>query len=383
MARTLKSDKTLFLATLLLVGTSMVMVYSASAVQAMAEYQSQAFFLYKQAAWAALGLMTMLVVMRVDYRQYRRPAVIWSLVAVAAVLLVAVFLFPARNNAQRWITFGSVSMQPSELAKLAAILFTVAVLDRRMHRVNHVGYALAPIAIVAGGLATLIVIEPDLGSAAVLVGVVVTVVFAAGLSYRYLFGTVLVLVPVLGAFLIGSDFRRRRIATFLNPWADPLGDGYQITNSLIAIGSGGLIGKGLGGGLQKLYYIPEPHTDFIYAVIAEEFGLIGTTLTLLCFVLIAWRGFRASLVAPDRFGALLALGLTSMIVLQACVNVSVVISLLPTKGIPLPFVSSGGSSLIANLIAMGVLLNISQQATAPAGATPARRTDWDFRGQEA
>jgi len=170
---------------------------------------------------------------------------------------------------------------------------------------------------------------------------------------------------------------------FLDPWSDPLGDGYQIINSLVAVGSGGWFGKGLMDGIQKLYYIPEPHTDFILAVIGEELGLVGTTVTLVCFAVIAWRGLRASLVAPDRFGALLALGLTMMIVLQACVNMSVVIKLLPTKGIPLPFVSSGGSSLLANLVAMGILLNISQQATVTSGATPAKRSDWAFRGQEA
>jgi cell division protein FtsW len=381
MARTLKSDKTLFLTTLLLVGTSVVMVYSASAIQAMT--QSQAMSLYKQAAWAVIGVMTMLVVMRVDYRVYRRPAIIWSLLGITVVLLLSVFFFEARNGAHRWITIGPVSLQPSELAKLAAILFTVALLDGRMHRVNDVRSVLGPIAIVVGGLASLIVSEPDLGSAAVLVGVVLAIVFAAGLSYRYLFGTALVLTPVVAAFLLGVGYRRRRIMTFLDPWSDQLGEGYQITNSLMAVGSGGVFGKGLGEGVQKLFYLPEPHTDFIYAVLAEEFGLIGTTLLLLCFALIAWRGLRAAVVAPDRFGALLALGLTMMIVLQACVNVSVVISLLPTKGIPLPFISAGGSSLVANLVAMGILLNISQQATAPAGATPVRRSDWSFQEQEA
>ncbi len=383
MARTLKSDRMLFLPTLLLVGMSVVMVYSASALQAHAQNQGAAFFLVKQVAWAVLGLMLMLIVMRVDYRQYRQPAVIWSLLGAAVVLLIAVFFFESKNGAHRWLAVGPLSFQPSELAKLAAILFTVALLDRRMHRVNDLSYALAPIGLMTVGLSTLILIEPDLGTAAVLVGVVVTIAFVAGLSYRYLFGTAMVLLPVVTAFLLAAPWRRDRIIAFWNPWADPLGDGYQITNSLIAVGSGGWFGVGLMDGIQKLYYIPEPHTDFILAVIGEELGLLGTTFTLLCFGLIAWRGLRASLVAPDRFGALLALGLTMMIVLQACVNISVVINLMPTKGIPLPFVSSGGSSLLVNLVAMGVLLNISQQARAPVGATPTRRSDWGLRGQEA
>ena len=383
MARTLKSDKMLFLPTLLLVGMSVVMVYSASALQAHADNQGAAFFLVKQMAWAVMGITLMLVVMRVDYRQYRQPAVIWSLLAVAIVLLIAVFFFERKNGAHRWIALGPLSFQPSEFAKLAAILFTVALLDRRMHRVNDLWYALAPIGLMTVGLSSLILMEPDLGTAAVLVGVVVTIAFVAGLSYRYLFGTAMVLLPVLTAFLVGSDWRWRRLMAFLNPWDDPQGAGYQLANSLIAVGSGGWFGRGLMDGIQKLYYIPEPHTDFILAVIGEELGLLGTTFTLLCFGFIAWRGLRASLVAPDRFGALLALGLTMMIVLQACVNISVVIQLMPTKGIPLPFVSSGGSSLLTNLIAMGVLLNISQQTRTPVGATPTRRSDWSLRGQEA
>jgi cell division protein FtsW len=187
--------------------------------------------------------------------------------------------------------------------------------------------------------------------------------FAAGLSYRYLFGSMLLLLPVVMVLIVTADYRLRRILSFLDPWKYELGDGFQIIQSLLAIGSGGVFGKGLMAGVQKLYYIPEPHTDFIYAVIAEEFGLIGTTLTLACFVLIAWRGLRVSLLAPDRFGALLALGVTLMIVLQAFVNISVVTAIAPTKGIPLPFVSNGGSSLLINMIAMGILLNVSQQVS--------------------
>jgi cell division protein FtsW len=184
------------------------------------------------------------------------------------------------------------------------------------------------------------------------------------------------------ALVLTSDYRRRRWTTFLNPEADPLGDGFQILQSLFAIGSGGVFGKGLMAGIQKLYYIPEPHTDFIYAVIAEELGLVGTTLTLVCFAFIGWRGLRTALLAPDRFGALLALGLTMMVVLQAFVNISVVTALLPTKGIPLPFVSNGGSSLLINLVAMGILLNISQQSSATA-TIPNRQSNWTFGGQEA
>ncbi|MCC7008716.1 MAG: putative lipid II flippase FtsW [Acidobacteria bacterium] len=385
MARTLKSDKLLFLATLLLVSVSVVMVYSASAVQAAARYQAASWFLYKQLAWAVLGITVMLVVMRRDYHEYRRPALIWSLVALAAGLLVLVFFFNPRNGTYRWITLAGVAtLQPSELAKLVIVLFTAAVLDRRMHRVNDPAFALLPIGAVTFGLTALVLAEPDFGTSAVIVGIVVVMLFTAGLAYRYLIWTAVVLVPAAAVFVLESSYRRRRLMTFLDPWQDPLGDGFQIIHSLYAVGSGGLLGRGLMAGIEKLYYIPEPHTDFIYAVIAEELGLVGTTLTLACFVLIAWRGLRASLLAPDRFGSLLALGLTSMIALQAFVNISVVTKLLPTKGIPLPFVSNGGSSLLINLVAMGILLNISQQGSPGAVPAAARRvSDWTLEGQGA
>jgi cell division protein FtsW len=188
-------------------------------------------------------------------------------------------------------------------------------------------------------------------------------VFAAGVSYRYVVGAVLCGLPVIYFMLMGAAYRRRRLMAFWDPWSDPLGDGFQVIQSLIAVGSGGLLGRGFMSGVQKLFYLPEPHTDFIFAVIGEEFGLMGTTFVLLCFVIIAWRGFRIALQAPDRFGALLAVGLTTMIAVQALFNISVVLGLVPTKGIPLPFVSNGGSSLLISLLGMGILLNVSQHTT--------------------
>jgi cell division protein FtsW len=385
MARTLKSDRTLFLATILLVAASVVMVYSASAVQADARYNMSYLFLSKQLLWAVTGTVLMLGVMRVDYHVYQRAAIIWPLLAVTVVLLLAVFFFSPRNGTHRWITIEFFSLQPSELAKLAAILFTAALLDRRMHRINDVGFALMPIGIVTFALAGLIFKEPDFGTAAVLVGIVAVMVFSAGLSYRYVCGAALVFLPTAMLLATSMGYRRERIETFLDPWKDPLGQGFQIIHSLYAVGTGGLFGKGLMDGVEKLYYLPEPHTDFIYAVIGEELGLVGTTLVLVCFALIAWRGLRATLLAPDRFGSLLALGITMMVVLQAFVNISVVTKLLPTKGIPLPFVSAGGSSLLISMVAMGILLNISRQSSATAAASTAvgRRTDWTLERQEA
>jgi cell division protein FtsW len=370
MARTLKSDKLLFGATLLLVGASVVMVYSASAAQTIEKPDTPYYLLasFKQLAWGVVGIGLLLGVMRVDYHDYRRPGVIWTLLGVVTAALLAVFLFAPRNNTLRWITFGPISLQPSELAKLAVIVFTAALLERRMHRVNEIAYALLPVGIITFTLAALVVLEPDFGTAAMLVLIVTAVVFAAGLSYRYLIGTALVLLPTATVLILSSEYRRRRLMAFFDPWSEPLGDGFQLIQSLIAVGSGGLFGKGLMEGVQKMFYLPEAHNDFIFAVIAEELGLLGTLVVLTSFALIAWRGMRVALLAPDRFGSLLAVGLTMMVALQALVNMSMVIGLLPPKGIPLPFVSSGGSSLVINLLAMGVLLNISQQSSTTASA---------------
>ena len=367
MARKLKSDKLLFLSVLLLVCSSVVMVYSASAVLAMDRYQQPYYFLFKQVTWVVLGLCLLLMAMRVDYRQLKQPAVIWTALGGSVLALVAVLLFgPEINGTRRWFAVGGVGVQPSEVAKVAVILFTAAVLEHRMNRIDEVSYSLLPVAVVAGGVGALIVLEPDFGTAMTVLMIVGAMVFTAGLSYRYLFGLAITLGPLLYIVLASASYRRQRLLVFLDPWSDPLGSGFQIIQSLIAVGTGGIFGQGLMAGVQKLFFLPEPHTDFIYAVIAEETGLVGATLILLCFLVIAWRGLRVAVLAPDRFGSLLALGLTMMVSIQAFLNISVVLSLMPTKGIPLPFVSAGGSSMLVSLLCMGVLLNISQHASAEA-----------------
>jgi len=364
MARKLKSDKVLFLATLLLVCASVVMVYSASAVLAMQRYNQPYLFLIKQSMWAALGLAAMSVAMRFDYRNYREPSFIWMALGFVTLALVVVLFSAPVNGSSRWFGLGGIGVQPSELAKLTAIFFMAAILERRMDRIDEVGYALVPIALVVALLVGLILAEPDLGTAITLLIITAMMVFAAGLNYRYVVGVLLCAVPVAYVVLMSASYRRRRLMAFLNPWGDPLGDGFQIIQSLIAVGAGGVVGRGFMAGVQKLFYLPEPHTDFIYAVIGEEFGLIGTTVVLFCFVVIAWRGLRVAMSAPDRFGTFLAIGLTTMMSAQALVNISVVLGLLPTKGIPLPFVSFGGSSLVMSLLGMGILLNVSQHAAA-------------------
>jgi cell division protein FtsW len=363
MARKLKSDKLLFIATVLLVCTSVVMVYSASAVIAMERFQAPSIFLFKQAAWALIGLVMVPIVMRIDYRQYREPKVIWTILGTAAALLVVVLFGQPVKGATRWLNLGVFGIQPSELAKIAVIIFTAALLERRMERIDEVGYSLLPIGLVVGGLVGLVLVEPDLGTAVAIAVIAGVMIFAAGISYRYVAGVFLVAVPTMYALLMMSEYRWKRVMAFLDPWSDPLGGGFQMIQSMIAVGSGGVLGRGLMDGVQKLFFLPEPHNDFIYSVIAEELGLLGATVVLACFCVITWRGLRTALRAPDRFGAFLAIGLTTMVAFQAFFNISVVLGLLPTKGIPLPFVSAGGSSLLINLLGMGILLNVSQHAS--------------------
>jgi cell division protein FtsW len=360
VARKLKSDRVLFTTTLLLVCVSVVMVYSASAVVALERFDQPYLFLTKQAMWSVLGLAVLAIAMRIDYRTYRNDVFIWGVLGIVGLLLLLVFFSPPVNGTRRWFNLGGLGIQPSELAKIAAVFFTALMLERRMHRIDELKYSLLPIAIVIGAMFGLIVLEPDYGTAISLLLIVGLMVFAAGLNYRYLVVTALLAIPALYIVLISASYRKRRLLAFLDPWADPLGDGFQVIQSMIAVGTGHIFGKGLMGGVQKLFYLPEPHTDFIYAVISEELGLIGATAVLICFCVIAWRGARIALRAEDTFGSYVALGLTAMIAVQALVNISVVLGLLPTKGIPLPLVSAGGSSLLINLLGMGVLLNISQ-----------------------
>ena len=364
MARKLKSDKLLFTATVALVCVSLVMVYSASAVIGMEKYhQRPAYFLFKQITFALIGLAVMPILMRVDYRTYRQPLFIWSALGMLGFALVAVLFGPKINGARRWFGVAGIGIQPSEFAKLIVIFYVSAVLERRMDRIDDLKYSLLPVGLALGAIVGLIMLEPDLGTALSILLIVAAMVFAAGINYRYIVGLALVSLPAAYAVLMSADYRRRRMMVFLNPWDDPLGDGFQVIQSLIAIGTGGVFGRGLMNGVQKLFYLPYPHTDFIYSVIGEELGLAGCTVILACFCVIAWRGLRTALRAPDRFGTFVALGITAMITVQAFFNISVTLGLLPTKGIPLPFVSFGGSSLLVSLIAMGILLNVSQHAS--------------------
>ena len=366
VARKLKSDNVLFVATILMVCASVVMVYSASANKALDLYEDPYFFLIRQGLWAVLGVAVLYVTMRIDYRTYRSGPLLWALLGVVAVLLIAALFSKEVNGAHRWVGFSMLKFQPSELAKIVCVLFTAMMLERRMHRINDISYSLLPIGIVASALAALIAVEPDAGTTLSLLAVVGVMVFAAGLKYRYMLTVAAVAVPLLLVYVMSEEYRVERVHAFWDPWEYRQGKGWQIIQSFLAVGSGGIFGRGLNESVQKLFFLPEPHTDFIYSVIGEEFGLIGTTTVLLCFCLIVWRGLSIATKAEDRFGSLVALGLTMMIGLQAFVNISVVLGLLPTKGIPLPLLSSGGSSLLVSLLGIGILLNISQHKSADA-----------------
>jgi len=309
------------------------------------------------------------IVMRIDYRNYRQPAVIWTMLGVVALGLLAVLFGRPVNGASRWLLLGPLGVQPSELAKIAVIFCTAALLERRMDRIDEIGYSLVPVGLTVGVIVALILVEPDLGTAVTVLMIAAAMVFTAGLNYTYLLGLFLTGAPAAYLVVATSEYRMKRVTAFLDPYSDPLGDGYQMIQSMIAVGTGGLTGRGLMDGVQKLFYLPEPHNDFIFSVIGEELGLIGATVVVGCFCVITWRGLRTAMRAPDRFGSFVAIGLTTMIAFQAFFNISVVLGLLPTKGIPLPFVSAGGSSLLINMMGMAVLLNVSQHASTTSAVT--------------
>jgi cell division protein FtsW len=361
MAKRVSVDSWLFTVTLILVFLGLVMVFSASAVMAKERYGSGYYFLLRQVGWAAGGIVAMVVAMKVDYRRYKHPGVVFSMLGVTTLMLISVFFLDRAHNTHRWIHFSGFSFQPSEVAKVAVILFLAFFLESRINSMNDVRNTLLPAVLPTVMFLGLIVLQPDLGTAIACAAITACMLFVAGLDLRYLgYGFGLFLIPLY--FLVARvAWRWGRITAFLNPYSDPQGKGFHIIQSLIAVSTGGITGLGFMEGKQKLFYLPEPHTDFIFAVTAEELGLLGSLVVLLLFGIFLWRGVRTALRTQDVFGRLLAVGITSMVVVQAFINMSVVLGLMPTKGIPLPFVSYGGSSLFVTLACVGVLLNITKQ----------------------
>jgi cell division protein FtsW len=363
MERKLQSDKILFVTVVALVLFGMLMVFSASAEMAHERYGSTYYFVVRQAAAAVIGMAAMLGLMNLDYRRLRSPSIVFPALGLQLILLVVVFFAPLSHHAHRWLPLGPVRFEPSEFSKIVLVVFLAYFLHLREGRVNDLRHTLLPVGLVAAATVALVLKEPDLGTSVALALIVATLLFAAGLELKYIIYPALVALPALYFLITRVGYRADRVFAFLHPGDEPLGKGFQILQSTIAVSTGGITGVGLMEGKQKLFFLPEPHNDFIFAVISEELGFIGGVAVLLLLAVVLWRGLRAACNCQNGFGRLLAIGLTVLLVGQALVNISVVVGLLPTKGIPLPFISYGGSSLVMNLVAVGILLNVSQQAT--------------------
>jgi cell division protein FtsW len=368
MPLSLQPDRKMFGVTLALCLIGAVMIFSASAVTAREEYGHGYTFLLRQVLWLAIGIAGMFRLMNMDYRKLRQPRVIFTGLSVTLVLLIAVFFLDRSHATHRWIRVGPLSMQPSELAKLAVIFYLAWFIDiRRRPRgvgINDLLHSIAPVMGMLLLVVGLVVAEPDMGTACMISLIAFVMLFVSGLSLRYVAGAILAALPIVYLLIVRVPYRMQRVQTFFSPGVDPQGHGFQLLQSLISVGSGGFTGVGLMESHQKLFFLPEAHTDFIFAVICEELGFIGAAVVLILFAVYGWRGCVAAMKAPDQFGRLIGIGITTMVVGQALINLSVVLGLLPTKGIPLPFVSYGGSSLLGMLLATGVLLNISQHADA-------------------
>ncbi|HWE86870.1 MAG TPA: putative lipid II flippase FtsW [Terracidiphilus sp.] len=362
MAKRVGVDKWIFFITLLLVAVGLAMIFSASAVVSEARYHSPYIDVLRQAGWALTGVLAMIVLMRIDYSRYNSPRFIYPAISVTTVLLVMVFFFRNSHATHRWIRFGGFfSFQPSEAAKPVLILFLAWFLHTRLDKMRDWKNTLLRSVIIPLIFILLIVKQPDLGTALVLAGVTAMILVLAGMDWKWLAAGIAASLPPLAALLFWVPWRRARMLAFANPNLDPQGAAFHINQSLIAVGSGGLTGRGYMEGMQKLFYLPEAQTDFIFANIGEELGFIGAMIIVILFVVFAVRGLRVAFKSQDPFARMVAFGITTAILLQAFFNISVVLSLVPTKGIPLPLISSGGTSLFITLSSIGILLNISRK----------------------
>lgn len=357
-------DYILFFAILTLLALGIVMVFSASMVRSIKFYGHPYYFLFRQLIWTVLGFSALFFLMNFDCWRYRDYVpYIWGLSVLLLILVLIPGIGQVRNDARRWIGPSAVAIQPAEIAKVTTVLFLADSVSRRRNKIRNLVTGLGPYLVLLGGTFLLVLAEPDLGTAVAIAGSAVAVMFVGGVRLSHLTLVGASAVPMLWWAVMGEEYRRNRFLAFLHPWDDPGGAGWQIIQSLYALGTGGPFGTGIGYSRQKWFYLPEPHTDFIFAVLGEEMGFFGTSLVVLLFFTIAWRGYRIAMAAPDRFSCLLAAGMTTLICLQAVVNIGVVTGSLPITGIPLPFISSGGSALLTNLMASGILLNVSRYAS--------------------
>ncbi len=361
-------DVQLLFAVLFLVGIGIVMVYSASSALALKKFGTDYLFLKKQALFALLGLGALVTCRHFPYRWYR--PLTYPLLVTALVLLIAVAFSgygQSAGGAQRWLRLGKLSFQPAEFARFALIVFLAYSLDKKGARLKEFSIGFVPHVLVFTALAVCIFMQPDFGSVIILGTITWLMMFVAGVRCRYLLTSLLVVVPVAYYFLINAEYRVKRLLSFLDPWQYSNDAGYQMVHSLMAFGTGGIWGVGIGKGYQKLFYLPEPHTDFIFSVIGEEFGLLGVLLIVVLYVLILSKGVQIARHAPDTFASLMAIGLTAALGLQVCINMGVTLGLLPTKGLTLPFLSYGGTSLLLNMASIGILMNISAARRTQAG----------------
>jgi cell division protein FtsW len=362
MAKKIRIDWFLFAIAASLALFGVIMVYSASAMIALKESDNQFAYVNKQLVFTSIGLITMYLTSKIHYRWYQKTWFVWGLFILTAVLLTATFGFGAINGARRWVRFAGFSFQPSELAKVALPIMLAWYFVKREEYVGDFKKGVLPVVAIFGVFVALILAEKDLGTVIVLSSIFVIVYFAAGARWIHIGSVAASLIVLGGVMLLISPYRMARLMAFMNPAENADGAGYQVMQGLYAIGSGGIIGEGFAKGQQKLFYLPYPYSDFIFAVVGEELGLFGTLAVVLAFGLLLWRGTRAALMAPDRFGMLLGMGIITGLITQALFNISVVISIVPAKGIPLPFISYGGSSIVITLFAIGILLNLSQYA---------------------
>lgn len=352
-------DFLLFAVIITLVTVGVVMVYSASSYFAAFKENNAEFFLWKQLRWAGLGLVGMMITLNIDYHKYKKYTGI--LIIFTFIALCLVFLFEPVKGAQRWIRLGPLSFQPSEIAKYAVVLFVAKNISDNPQNIKKFWKGVIPNLFFAGFIAGMILLEKNLSIATVTMVVSLIMLFVAGTKITHM-GGLIGAVGALGAtFILVEPYRMRRLLSFTNPWNDSQGDGYQLVQSLLALGSGGLTGVGIGQSRQKCFYIPEPHNDFIFSVIGEELGFIGCAFVIVLFLLFLWRGVIAASKSKDMYGSLLATGITSVVVIQSIINIAVVTGSMPVTGVPLPFISYGGSSLVINMVFMGILLNITRQ----------------------
>ena len=353
-------DYLMLMVVLALVGFGIVMVYSTSAILAGDRFQDPYYFLRRQALYAGIGFLFMVLMMFVPCEALKRfayPILIASILSLIAVLIPGIGV--RAGGSMRWLRIASFTIQPSEVAKLGLVIFLAYFLTKKEEKIRSFSFGFLPTLVLSGLVIVLILREPDFGTALFLTAMVFLLLFVGGTRVVYLIGAVLLAIPAAYAFLMNAAYRQKRWMSFIRPWDDPGGTSFQIIQSFLSFGSGGLFGLGLGEGRQKLFFLPAPHTDFIFSIIGEELGLVGAMLVVLLFMVFALRGIHIGLSLEDRFGSYLALGITFMISLQAVINMGVVLGLLPTKGLTLPFISYGGTSLVTNLTGAGILLQLS------------------------